>query len=375
MADKRPLLSAIKTNPSLCHFWRLRLLRCWALSSPPSFGLVTSPCFDDFPLFPSLQELQSLENSNSAIQKDIDSLKKELYYYTLVLERHKPFCCLKDAVAGSASMPDGLAGSPAAVTRASASPQTAGLSLLTSFDSSSTSSTPGTAFTSPYDLGTSTSALTTSAHSDSFPPLLPSHSLFAGHSPPLTTLEGATPACTLPITAPATSPPNRVALSDHPLSALFSTPVSKGTFLMNRASSSAPFSYSHSAAEKRGRVSSPVHVLQLPTVHSKHLRPMENSLHSSLPSSHLSPYPQSLSAAPQETASTTSSGGGFGQNISSESESLLSLLIVPPPLSLPPSDFISFPESSAQSSLSPLFDISTDVSLSELLTTDEWILE
>lgn len=353
------------------------------MSSPPSFGLVTSPCFDDSPLFPSLQELQSLENSNSAIQKDIDSLKKQLYYYTLVLERHKPFCCLKDAAAGSASTPDGLAGSPAAVTRASASPQTAGLSLLTSFDSSPqihksarlTSSTPGAAFTSSYDLGTFTSALTTSAHSDSFPPLLPSHSLFAGHSPPLTTLEGATPACTPPITAAATSPPNQVALSDHPLSALFSTPVSNGTFLMNRASSSAPLSCSHSAAERRGPVSFPVHVHQLPTVHSKHLHPMENSLHSSLPSSHLLPYPQSLSAAPQETASTTSSGGGFGQNISSESESLLSLLIVPPPLSLPPTDFISLPESFAQSSLSPLFDISTDVSLSELLTTDEWILE
>lgn len=349
----------------------------------PLFGLGTPPFFDDSPLFPSLQELQSLENSNSAIQKDIDSLKKELYYYTLILEHHKPFCCLRDATAGSASTPDGLAGSPAAVTRASASPQTAGLSLLTSFDSSPqihesarpTSSTPGAAFTSFYDLGTSTSALTTSAHSDSFPPPLPSHSLFAGHSPPLTTLEGATPACTLPITAAATSPPNRVAPSDHPLSALFSTPVSKGTFLMNRAASSAPLSCSHSAAEKRGPVSSPVHVHQLPTAHSKHLRPMENSLRSSLPSSHLSPYPQSLSAAPQETAPTTSSGGGLGQDISSESESLLSLLIVPPPLSLPPTDFISFPESFAQSSLSPLFDISTDVSLSELLTTDEWILE
>lgn len=353
------------------------------MPSPPSVGLATSSCFDDSPLSPPLQELQNLEHSNLAIQKDIDSLKQELRYYTLVLERHKPFCCLRDATAGSAPTPDGRAGSPAAVTRASATAQTAGLSLPTSSDSSPqihksacrTSSIPGAAFTSSYELGSSTSAFTTSAPSDPFPPLPPSHSLFAGHSPPLTTLESATPACTLPVTAAATSPPNRVALSDRPLSALFSTPVSKGTFLMDQASSATLLSCSHSPAENRGPASSPAHVHHLPTVHSKHLRPMENSLHSSLPGSHLSPRPQSLSAATQETASTTCLGEGFGPNFSPESESLLSLLTVPPPLSLPLTDFISFSESFAQSSLSPLVDISTDLSLSELLNTDEWILE
>lgn len=322
-----------------------------------------------FPSFSPLQELQNLEQLNSAIQKDIDSLKRELDYYTLVLERHKPFCCLKEAAVASASTADGHSGSPTAITQASASAHTAELSIPSHHIHQSACLSSSTS-AAAYDLCSSTSTFTTFAHSDSFNPVLASHSLFLGDSPPLTTQEGATSARTLPVTAAATSPPSRVALRNHPLPDLFPATASKSTFPMNQASANTPLSCSHSSADNRGAVGSPVSAHQ--PVHLKHLQPMENTLHLGLPSSDLSPSPQSLSEA---SAFNTSFGGGYGHNINSESESLLSLLTAPPPISLPQNDFSNFPESFAQSSFSPPFDISADLSLSELLSTDEWILE
>lgn len=327
----------------------------------PWVRLETSPCFDRCPLFLPLQELQSLEHSNSAIQKDIDSLQKELDYYMLILERHKPFCCLKDAA------PDGQSGSPAAVTQVSASPHTAGLSLLSPRIHPSTHPSFSTS-TAAYDCCKSTSTFTTFAHTDCFNQLLASHSLVLGDSPPLTTLEGATAASTLPAPAAATSPPSRVTLGDRPLSAPFSAPASEGTSPRNQASSNAPLPCVHSAAENRGAVDSQVNVHQL--VHLKHLQPMENSQHPSLPSSHLWPSPQSLSVV-------SAPSNSFGQNVPSESESLLSLLTTPPPIDLPQPDLISLPESFDTDSFpsQSQFDISADLSLSELLSTDDWILE
>lgn len=299
-----------------------------------------------------MQELQSLEQSNSAIQKDIDSLKKELDYYTLVLERHKPFCCLKDAA------PDGHSGSSAAPAEASASPHTAQLSLLATHLSPAAS-------TAAYDLCSSTSTFTTSAHTGYFNQLLASNSVFLGDSPPLSTLEGAIPTSTFP------PPPPRVALRDQPLSAPLPTPASKGSSLRNQASSDAPFPCAHSAAENRGAVDPQVHLHQL--VHLKHLQPVGNSQHPSVPSSHLSPSRQSLSAVPAPAASF---GGALGQNVPSDSdESPLSLLASPPPAALPRPDFINFRECFAQDLLPSPFDISDDLSLTELLSTDAWILE
>lgn len=340
--------------------------------------LVASPWRDTrprlgltFPLSFSSQELQNLEHSNSAIQKDIDSLTSEVHYYTLLLERHKPFCCLKDAVAERA------AGSPAAVTQASASPPTPGLPPPASFDPSPhihSSSRPSSsaavaAFPSSSELHTSTSAL-----SDSFP-----HSLFPGDSPRLSAPEGAAPPSAPPGGDSALSPLDPAALGEHPGPALFSTPASKGTFLMNHGSASALLSCAHSAARSTGPVSAPLDAPQLPTVPLKHSQPAEQVFQSSLASCHLWPsgplYPAALAADPEQAASAASSGGGGGQNTPPESESLLSLLTDPPPLSLHPADFIGFPQSFAQSFMSPLDDISTDLSLAELLNSDQWILE
>uniref|UniRef100_A0A3Q2QAT6 Basic leucine zipper ATF-like transcription factor 2 n=1 Tax=Fundulus heteroclitus TaxID=8078 RepID=A0A3Q2QAT6_FUNHE len=42
------------------------------------------------------EELQHLEQSNSALQKEIAALKKDLRLYEKALERHQPHCRLKD---------------------------------------------------------------------------------------------------------------------------------------------------------------------------------------------------------------------------------------------------------------------------------------
>uniref|UniRef100_A0A3Q2CN65 Basic leucine zipper ATF-like transcription factor 2 n=1 Tax=Cyprinodon variegatus TaxID=28743 RepID=A0A3Q2CN65_CYPVA len=42
------------------------------------------------------EELQHLEQSNSALRKEIATLKKDLCFYETSLEHHKPHCRLKD---------------------------------------------------------------------------------------------------------------------------------------------------------------------------------------------------------------------------------------------------------------------------------------
>uniref|UniRef100_A0A3P9M6R0 Basic leucine zipper transcriptional factor ATF-like 2 n=1 Tax=Oryzias latipes TaxID=8090 RepID=A0A3P9M6R0_ORYLA len=49
------------------------------------------------------EELQDLEQSNSAFLKEIAELKKDLLFYQMTLERHKPYCCLR--ASGSPSHP------------------------------------------------------------------------------------------------------------------------------------------------------------------------------------------------------------------------------------------------------------------------------
>uniref|UniRef100_A0AAQ4S7S0 Basic leucine zipper ATF-like transcription factor 2 n=1 Tax=Gasterosteus aculeatus aculeatus TaxID=481459 RepID=A0AAQ4S7S0_GASAC len=50
---------------------------------------------------------ECMERANSAIKKEIAALKKDLHLYTTALERHKPFCCLRDS-ASNPTGPDGV---------------------------------------------------------------------------------------------------------------------------------------------------------------------------------------------------------------------------------------------------------------------------
>uniref|UniRef100_A0A3P9Q7S5 Basic leucine zipper ATF-like transcription factor 2 n=1 Tax=Poecilia reticulata TaxID=8081 RepID=A0A3P9Q7S5_POERE len=47
---------------------------------------------------------ESIEQSNSALQKEIAKLKKDLRLYETALERHKPHCRLKDAAPSPADL-------------------------------------------------------------------------------------------------------------------------------------------------------------------------------------------------------------------------------------------------------------------------------
>lgn len=323
-------------------------------------------------------------------------MERELHYYTVALEHHEPFCCYQDAASRfvlatqTADCQAGLLGSAA---QASASPRTADPSLSSSLNpspqihkpvksTSLSSSTLATAVasssSSSYGLFPS-SCFVTAPQSDSFTTLPTPHSLFCGDSPPLISAELTTPACTAPLTALAMSQTNQVALNKNLVS---SNPPFKDldAFLMKQASSSAHPSCSQSAAENRSLVSSPVKV---PQPHAAHLK--ENFINLNLPSSRLSPHSlglthQSLSVAPQEvleTSSSIASDSSFNQHVNPQSSSLLSLLTVPDPLSVPPTTCDSLVRSFVQTStlMSSLVDISTDLSLSELLNTNDWILE
>uniref|UniRef100_A0A7N6FBZ8 BZIP domain-containing protein n=1 Tax=Anabas testudineus TaxID=64144 RepID=A0A7N6FBZ8_ANATE len=49
------------------------------------------------------EELQSIERSNSALQKEIATLNKQLHHYTMALKRHEPYCCLRESASSSSS--------------------------------------------------------------------------------------------------------------------------------------------------------------------------------------------------------------------------------------------------------------------------------
>lgn len=205
------------------------------------------------------------------------------------------------------------------------------------------------------------------------------HSLFCDDSPPLISAELTTPACTASLTTPVMSQTDQVALHKNLVS---SNPTFKDLddFLMKQASSSAHSSRSQSVAENRSLVS---YSVKVPQTNAAHLK--ENFINSNLPSSRFSPRPlglrhQSLSVAPREvleTSSSIDSDASFNQHVTPQSASMLSLLTVPDPLSVPPTTCDNLVGSFVQTSalMSSLVDISTDLSLSELLNTNDWILE
>nr|XP_057923208.1 basic leucine zipper transcriptional factor ATF-like 2 [Doryrhamphus excisus] len=69
------------------------------------------------------QELEQLEQSNSALQKEIRALKKDVHHYTTVLERHEPFCRLMMSNVSASSTV-----SPGPSTASSLGPQSVDLS-------------------------------------------------------------------------------------------------------------------------------------------------------------------------------------------------------------------------------------------------------
>ncbi|KAF6715902.1 hypothetical protein FQA47_008905 [Oryzias melastigma] len=71
---------------------------------------------------PAQAELQDLERSNSAFQKEIAELKKDLIFYQMTLKRHKPYCRLTASSPSSPSSPSSCCSRSPTYHQASSSP-------------------------------------------------------------------------------------------------------------------------------------------------------------------------------------------------------------------------------------------------------------
>ncbi|XP_070711019.1 basic leucine zipper transcriptional factor ATF-like 2 [Pempheris klunzingeri] len=358
------------------------------------------------------EELQSLERSNSALQKEVAALKKDLHLYTTALERHKPFCRLKAPVSSSTtclSVFPSADGQIAVPPQASSTTQAAVPSLSTSLTSSPglqtldcvdsthlSSSAPATTLAS--SAGSSAQPLTSSSsladpYSVSFSTVLASHSLFSKDPPSLITSRptSSPPVCTSlfsnlsgSLTA-AAQPQSRVGITHESPSAsadCLSTPhthalMKQGSF--QTASPDVEPHYSRLVAENAGLAAQGC-PMNAPQLHSDHFS--VSPVHSSLPYSLLPPTPgpglQSLLASPQANlepspASVFASKPSHSFHITPSPMSLLSLLTVPGPLNVPQTTSSSSDEPLSQPP--PSLPLLGDPYFSELLEVNDWILQ
>ncbi|KAK2862789.1 hypothetical protein Q5P01_002322 [Channa striata] len=327
------------------------------------------------------EELQNLERSNSALQKEIAALKKDLSLYTTALERHEPYCRLRAPTASSSSSTCHLVSS-SADCRTSSSPTRRPLkglranlsdapSISTSLNSSlglqshdfveNTCLSPS----APTTLASSSCSVT-SPYSLSFSTLPAPHSLFS-EGPLITSRPtNVSPVSTSPVANPI--PSSALTGAAQPQS------VQDALHETSSLSADACFSTLHSdtldafAVKQNSFISA-----------SSNLMPPYSHYNSSsvLPSSLQDPALQSHAVSPQTfpahvSALKPSCNGQIAPNPSS----LLSLLTVPSPLTIPQTTSSTFGELVPPSPplLPPSGDPSKDIFLSELLEGNEWIL-
>ncbi|XP_078132658.1 uncharacterized protein batf2 [Sander vitreus] len=344
------------------------------------------------------EELQCLESSNSALKKEIAALKKDFHLYTTTLEHHKPFCCLKDSTSSSSSTTCLLV-SPKAKCRAGPSPPAApslstssthSLGLQTrdcvgSTNLSSSTATPPTTTTLASPSGSSTELSTTSSsvtdpYSASFSAVPTPLTSRQTNVPPVCTSLVSNPAASISVTAAAQPQSGQSIINES--SAMSSnagfSPLHSGAldaFLMKPAtfltdSSNVVPPYSHLGVENTGLVAQGCS-MDVPQLHPCQFS--RNPIDSSPPTFQDPPL-QSLSAPPPDSAFALEPS--YSQQVTLNPVSLLSLLTVPSPLYVPQttSSIFDGPLSQPLPSLPPLGDISRDLSLSELLEVNDWIL-
>ncbi|XP_042368712.1 flocculation protein FLO11 [Plectropomus leopardus] len=358
------------------------------------------------------EELQGLERSNSALKKEIAALKKDLHLYMTALERHKPFCCLK-ASSGSTTCasvspsadcqrgpsPPGvppqtlsstLAPAPSVSTSLPSSLQTRDCVEGAHLSSSTTPTTKTLAspICSSAELFTLSSPVT-SPYSVSFSAVPAPHSLFSDslitsrptNVPPVCTSSVSNPVPSSSFAAAAEPQSAQGTINESssiPANACFPPLHSSAldAFLMKdsflTASSNEGHPYSQLGAQEAALVSQvcPVNVPQLqpgqfsknPIISSPSLLPP--ALEDPAPQPLLVPSPASVFASPSSYSGQLNS------------ESLLSLLTVPSPLNVSQTTSSSFdgPLSQHPPLLPTLGDPSRDLSLSELLEVNDWIL-
>ncbi|KAL6118723.1 uncharacterized protein ACO6RY_03458 [Pungitius sinensis] len=325
------------------------------------------------------EELQCMERANSAIRKEIAALKKDLHLYTTALERHKPFCCLRD----SASNPTGRpavphCSPPGGPSRAPRCALTAGPSLSHSLTSR---------------LGLQSRDCVESAHLSCVNPPPPRSTALAAGPPGSVTasssapFSGGSPFDGDPPPAISSRPRNVAPVRTGPGSPL----RSGGAQASSLTPADAPFSALHPAAldeflsTQASFLPAPSRGVPLdpryPPIASQ-LCPdpfgddsgTSSASCSLLPPTLRDPSPLSLSRAPPPSALTMEPS--YGQPATLNCGPLLSMLTVPSALHVPQTTSSSFHEPRPQNpaSLPLLGDTSRDLSLSELLEVNDWIL-
>uniref|UniRef100_UPI0037E7E362 basic leucine zipper transcriptional factor ATF-like 2 n=1 Tax=Semicossyphus pulcher TaxID=241346 RepID=UPI0037E7E362 len=363
------------------------------------------------------EELQSLEQSNSALKKEIASLRKDLHLYTTALESHEPICRLKASASNSTTF---LSVSPSADSQtgppqASGSTQATAPSLSTSLTSSFglqtldriesphlSSSTPAPTVTS-LDPPTNLSAqLFTSSSSLPFSTVSSPHSLFSKDPPSLITSRKteAAPVCTSLISSPvlpsslttaaltqsgqgtinesSSVSANACFSTRHPC-ALDASIVKQASFLSPTSHIVPPYSPENTGQAGQG------FPMNMPQHHpgSFRAKPVNSSPRFFLsPSTVQDPAVQLLQVTPQTNlepslASASALKPSSTGHITPSSTSLLSLLTNPSPLSVSQTTSSSFeaPLPHTPLPLQTVGDPSMDLFLCELLEGNEWILQ
>ncbi|KAM3590994.1 uncharacterized protein V6R79_020305 [Siganus canaliculatus] len=291
------------------------------------------------------EELQCLEQSNSALRKEITALKKDYDLYTSALERHKPFCRVHDSASSpgstsrlsppvkrqASSSSSSCSSSPRAPHQIPASPHAAGPSQSTS---------------SSIDLSCQIESphLAPSARSSSSVELFSSpHSLFA-----------------------------QDALSLNPSGLTKDAPVRTPM-----AAALLP-SLSTNMLSVRAAPSRAIKVHQLPPglFRGNHINsnPPRSFFKSTLPN----PASPSLPAAPRANPeSSPASGSSYSPHSRPSPTSLLSLLTTPSPLNVSQTASSCFDGRPSQplTSQHPRGDPLKDLYFTELLEGNDWILD
>ncbi|XP_060887502.1 basic leucine zipper transcriptional factor ATF-like 2 [Labrus mixtus] len=338
------------------------------------------------------EELQSLERSNSALKKEIASLKKDFNLYTTALERHVPVCALRASASSSTTC---LSVSPSADCRTGPSPlqasrftQAAGPSLSTSSTSSLGLQTLNTVESS--HLSSSTPAPTAPSLVSSaqrftpsssipgsypmpFPTVPPPHSLFR-EAPPSLTASGMTKRIRL---ISSKEPPSSLATPAQPKSgqgAHLDSSLDSGNACFSPRPPCAldafpnvgPL-YSTLASGNTGQAAQ-AWLMNMSQLHPGSFKGNPAAPPSTLQGS----APQPLSVSPQANPEPSPDSANAAHN----STPLLSLLTVPCPLNVSQMTSSSFegPLSLPQLQLQNSGDCSLDLALSELLDFDDWFI-
>lgn len=328
-------------------------------------------------------------------------LRKDFQLYTTALERHKPVCSLRDSAAPNLTpcqpSPSPPRVSPQASTQAAAPPlstsltSTFGLRTLKSLESphrsSSAPTTSASSTASSSELFTRSGSVT-APYSVSFSAVSAPHSLFSDDppSPIRSRPTNVTPVCTGLYSNPAASsalstaarPPLRQGVyRGSSLSEACSSTYDPGAASFQTASFKGASLYPSVAAESAG-LDVQGCSMNVPQLHSGPFT--GNQISSGLP-------PSLLPSTLQHPALQTFSGSNPQLSLPSEPidrrhaasnpASLLSLLTVPSPLPASQTASSSFHAALSQPppSLPTLGDPLRDLTLSELLEVNDWILQ